>query len=74
MKTLLIQLDTDSAASTFDRVVAVDAGIDEIFSYSGVTTRTVESLVHGAMFTRGPKELKQTGSRLSMPLARSLRF
>lgn len=60
MKTILIQLDTDPFPSTFDRVVAVDAGVDEIFSYGGVTPDVVEGLVHGGMFTRGPKDLKST--------------
>ncbi|MBW3543148.1 MAG: bifunctional NADP-dependent methylenetetrahydromethanopterin dehydrogenase/methylenetetrahydrofolate dehydrogenase [Planctomycetes bacterium] len=60
MRTILIQLDTDPLASTFDRVVAVDAGVDELFSYGGMTPETVVPLVHGAMFTRAPGELKHT--------------
>lgn len=60
MKKILIQLDTDAQASTFDRVVALDAGVDDVFSYGGVTPENVEPLVHGAMFTRGPKKLKNT--------------
>lgn len=60
MKSILIQLDTDAHASSFDRVVAVDAGVDEIFSYGGVGPDDVEGLVHGAMFTRGPADLHNT--------------
>lgn len=60
MKTILIQLDTDPQPSSFDRVVAVDADVDELFSYGGVTPENVEPLVHGAMFTRGPKDLQNT--------------
>lgn len=60
MKRILIQLDTDPLASTFDRVVAVDAGADELFTYGGVTPDNVEPLVHGAMFTRSPSNLKNT--------------
>lgn len=60
MRKILIQLDTDALPSTFDRVVAVDAGVDELFSYGGVTPENVTGLVHGAMFTRGPKDLKHT--------------
>lgn len=60
MKRILIQLDTDSLASTFDRVVAVDADVDELFSYAGISADNVEPLVHGAMFTRGPRDLKNT--------------
>lgn len=57
---ILIQLDTDSHASVFDRVVAVDAGVDHLFSYNTVTTDNVTGLVHGAMFTRGPATLNHT--------------
>ncbi|MCA9026783.1 MAG: bifunctional NADP-dependent methylenetetrahydromethanopterin dehydrogenase/methylenetetrahydrofolate dehydrogenase [Planctomycetaceae bacterium] len=60
MKNILIQFDTDPLPSTFDRVVAVDAGADEVFAYGGVTPENVTSLVHGAIFTRGPDELKHT--------------
>lgn len=60
MKNILIQLDTDPLPSTFDRVVAVDAGVDEIFSYGGVTPENVEALVHGAIFTRRPSDLMHT--------------
>lgn len=60
MKNILIQLDTDPLPSTFDRVVAVDADVEYLFSYGGVTAEQVEPLVHGAMFTRGPKDLSHT--------------
>jgi len=59
-RNILIQLDTDAQPSVFDRVVAIDAGVDELFSYGSVTVEQIEGLVHGAMFTRGPKELKHT--------------
>ncbi len=60
MKKILIQFDTDQAPSTFDRVVAVDAGVDELFSYGGISPDNVTGLVHGAIFTRGPADLKNT--------------
>jgi hypothetical protein len=60
MKTILLQLDTDARPSSFDRAVAVDAGVDEVFSYGGVTPENVTPLVHGGMFTRGPDDLKNT--------------
>jgi len=60
MRKILIQLDTDAQPSVFDRVVAVDAGVDELFSYGNVAAETVEPLVHGAMFTRGGEGLKNT--------------
>jgi hypothetical protein len=60
MKRILIQLDTDPHASLFDRVVAVDAGVDELFSYGGVTPEAAIGLVHGAIFTRKVGDLKST--------------
>jgi methylenetetrahydrofolate/methylenetetrahydromethanopterin dehydrogenase (NADP+) len=57
---ILIQLDTDPQPSVFDRVVAIDAGVDEVFSYGGVKPEQVQGLVHGAIFTRGPKDLART--------------
>jgi 5,10-methylene-tetrahydrofolate dehydrogenase/methenyl tetrahydrofolate cyclohydrolase len=58
---ILIQIDPDQHASTFDAVVAVDSEIDHLFTRPGVTPDDVEGLVHGAMFTRGPDDLKNTG-------------
>ena len=60
MKKILIQLDTDPQPSVFDRVVAIDAGVEELFSYGGVNPENVTGLVHGAMFTRSPQDLKHT--------------
>jgi hypothetical protein len=59
-RTILIQFDTDPQPSVFDRVVAIDAGADEVFSYGGVKPEQVADLVHGAIFTRSPKELRRT--------------
>lgn len=60
MRKILIQLDSDRHPSVFDRVVAVDAGADEIFAYGDVRENDVVGLVHGGMFTRGPGDLKNT--------------
>lgn len=60
MKRILLQFDTDPLPSSFDRVVAVDAGAEEIFSYGAVNVDNAEPLVHGAMFTRKPADLKHT--------------
>lgn len=57
---ILIQLDSDAHPSVFDRVVAIDAGADEVFSYGGVKPEAVPALVDGAIFTRGIKDLKST--------------
>jgi methylenetetrahydrofolate/methylenetetrahydromethanopterin dehydrogenase (NADP+) len=70
MRRLLLQLDPDRRPSAFDRIVACDAGADEVLSYGGVAAGDVQALVHGAVFTRGPKDLKNTaafigGSRLA---------
>lgn len=60
MKRLLLHLDTSPNASVFDRIVAYDGGADEVMSYGGVTVDAVRDLVHGAIFTRGPKDLHHT--------------
>jgi hypothetical protein len=58
--TVLIQLDVDPQPSVFDGVVAVDAGVAHLFRHGGVTPDAVRDLVHGAMFTRGPSDLRST--------------
>lgn len=57
---ILVVLDTDAQASVFDSVVAVDAGVDHLFRHGGVAPDDVRNLVYGAMFTRGPADLKNT--------------
>ncbi len=58
MKKILIQLDTDPFASTFDAIVAHDAGADVVQSYGAVTPVDVRGLVLSAFFTRGIPDLK----------------
>ena len=60
MKKLLYQLDTDFHPAVFDNVVAYDGGADHVTAYGGVTPANVGPLVDGAIFTRAPKEKKNT--------------
>jgi hypothetical protein len=60
VRKLLLHLDTSPHPSVFDRIVALDAGADEVMSYGGVAPDAVRDLVHGAIFTRGPKHLHNT--------------
>lgn len=60
MLRLLLQLDGDRQPSAFDAVVAYDAGADRLLRHGGVTAAEVRPLVHGAIFTRGPKGLANT--------------
>lgn len=60
MRKLLLQLDTSRLPSVFDQVVAYDAGADDIMSYGGVIETDVRDLIHGCIFTRGPKDLHNT--------------
>jgi hypothetical protein len=60
MKKLLLQLDSSRLPSVFDQVAAYDAGVDVILSYGGVTEGDVRDLVHGCIFTRSPRDLKNT--------------
>jgi methylenetetrahydrofolate/methylenetetrahydromethanopterin dehydrogenase (NADP+) len=60
MRKLLLHLDTSPHPSAFDRIVALDGGADEVLSYGAVAEDAVRDLVHGAIFTRGPKDLHNT--------------
>ncbi len=60
MKKLLYQFDTDALPSVFDNVVGYDGGADQISSYGGVRAANVGGLVEGAIFTRSPKDKKNT--------------
>lgn len=60
MKKLLFQLDTDLYPSVFDTVVGYDGGADHVIGYGGLTPDTVRPLVEGAIFTRAPKDKKNT--------------
>ena len=57
---ILVQLDADPQPSVFDGVVAVDAGVDHLFRHGQVTPDQVTGLVHGALFTRGPADLRSS--------------
>ncbi len=56
----MIQLDSDPQPSSFDAVAALDADVDHLLQYGGVTPEGVEPLVHGAIFTRGGRDLANT--------------
>jgi hypothetical protein len=57
---VLIQLDGDPRPSAFDAIVAIDAGVDRLLPYGGVTPDAVTEIVHGAIFTRGGADLART--------------
>ena len=60
MKKLLFQFDTDSHPSVFDTVVAYDGGADHVIGHGGLTPENITALVEGTIFTRAPKEKKNT--------------
>ena len=60
MKKLLLHLDTDLVPSAFDQAVAYDAGVDNVIAYGAVTRDNVTPHVHGMIFTRGGKNLKNS--------------
>ncbi len=60
MKKVLIQLDCDRAASSFDAITAYDAGVDHVLQYGAVMPDEVVGLVYGAMFTRSIEDLKNS--------------
>jgi len=60
MKKLLYQFDTDPLPAVFDNVVGYDGGADRITAYGAVTAGNIGGLVEGAIFTRSPKDKKNT--------------
>ncbi len=60
MKKLLFQLDTDPHAAVFDTVVGFDGGADHVIGHGGCAPDNIRALVDGAIFTRSPKEKKNT--------------
>jgi methylenetetrahydrofolate/methylenetetrahydromethanopterin dehydrogenase (NADP+) len=60
MKKLLFQFDTDAYPSVFDTVVAYDGGADHVIGHGGLTPENVKTLIAGAIFTRAPKDKKNT--------------
>lgn len=60
MKKLLFQFDTDPHPSVFDTVVGYDGGADHVIVHGGLTPENVGHLVEGAIFTRSPKDKKNT--------------
>ncbi|MGH8245404.1 MAG: NAD(P)-dependent methylenetetrahydromethanopterin dehydrogenase, partial [Gammaproteobacteria bacterium] len=60
MKKLLFQLDTDVHPAVFDTVVGFDGGADHVIGHGACTPENVRPLVEGAIFTRAPKEKKNT--------------
>ena len=60
MKKLLLQLDSNRLPSAFDEVVGHDGGADAIMQRGGVTEGDVRDLIYGCIFTRGPKDLRNT--------------
>ncbi|MBW6452961.1 MAG: methylenetetrahydrofolate dehydrogenase, partial [Methyloprofundus sp.] len=60
MKKLLFQFDTDPYPSVFDTVVAYDGGADHVIGHGNLTPENVRALVEGAIFTRPPKDKKNT--------------
>lgn len=57
---ILLQLDTDSQPSTFDAVVAIDSGVEQLLRHGSIDRHNVTPLIHGAMFTRGGEGLADT--------------
>ncbi len=60
MKKLLFQFDTDAYPSVFDTVVAYDGGADQVIGHANLTPDKVRPLVEGTIFTRAPKDKKNT--------------
>lgn len=74
-KKILLQLDSDRHASSFDTIAAYEAGIDQVLSYGGVGLDDLPKLVYGAVFTRSGEALKNTAIYIggsSVPLGEAM--
>lgn len=60
MKKLLLQFDTDAYPAVFDTVVGYDGGADHVIGHANITPENLTPLVEGAIFTRPPKQKKNT--------------
>jgi len=60
MKKLLYHFDTDAIPSVFDSVVAYDGGADNVTQLGGINEENCSNLVEGAIYTRAPKNKKNT--------------
>jgi hypothetical protein len=60
MKKLLYHFDTDAVPSVFDSVVAYDGGADHVTQLGGINEHNCSNLVEGAIYTRAPKNKKNT--------------
>jgi hypothetical protein len=60
VKKILIQLDTDAHPSPFDAIAAYDADVDVVMAYGGITPDSLDDVVQGAIFPRGPDGLANT--------------
>jgi Methylene-tetrahydromethanopterin dehydrogenase, N-terminal. len=59
-KSILHMFDPMPHNSPFDVNMAVDAGFDIIMPYNNVNFEDTQRLVQDAIFSRGPKGVKQT--------------
>jgi hypothetical protein len=57
MKKVLLQLDADEHPSVFDAVTALDAEVDVLLRHGNVRAESVQPLIHGLLFPRGPGDL-----------------
>jgi methylenetetrahydrofolate/methylenetetrahydromethanopterin dehydrogenase (NADP+) len=64
-KRILIHLDTDRHPGVYLRVLALDAGVDEVLAYGAVTPRDVRDLVQGVLFSRREEELRSSAIAIS---------
>jgi hypothetical protein len=62
---ILVHLDTDRHPGVYLRVLALDAGVDEVLAYGAVTPPEVRDLVHGLLFSRRQEELRASAIAIS---------
>jgi hypothetical protein len=52
---ILIHLDTDVTPSVMDRIIALDAGADQVLSYGGARVEQIANIVRAGVPTEMPE-------------------
>ncbi|MEM2918276.1 MAG: methylene-tetrahydromethanopterin dehydrogenase N-terminal domain-containing protein [Candidatus Altiarchaeota archaeon] len=60
IKKILAYVTPDKNAGFFDLVVAYDSEVDAIATYTEISPFEMKEVIYGAVFTRAPKDLKNT--------------
>ena len=64
-RNILVHLDTDRHPGVYTRILALDSGVEQVFSYGGVVPGDARDLVQGIIFSRRAEELRGSAIAIS---------